>query len=80
MFHRYRLAVADRWFWRCDHNADRPHSAAAISPHPNFPYSGPRPTNPKPHSDWIIKRVPLNDPSTHKRSLSGTHSVDDYTH
>ncbi|ORV41952.1 hypothetical protein AWC02_16415, partial [Mycolicibacter engbaekii] len=23
------------------------------------PYSGPRPTNPKPHSDWTTKRVPL---------------------
>jgi putative transposase len=26
------------------------------SPQPSSPYSGPRPTNPKPHSDWTTKR------------------------
>ena len=31
----------------------------ANSPQPNSPYSGPRPTNPKPHSDWTTKRVSL---------------------
>jgi hypothetical protein len=29
-------------------------------PQPSSPYSGPRPTNPKPLSDWTTKRVPLN--------------------
>ncbi len=32
----------------------------ADSAQPSSPYSGPRPTNPKPHSDWTTKRVPLN--------------------
>ncbi len=30
------------------------------SPPPSSPYSGPRPTNPKPHSDWTIEWVPLS--------------------
>lgn len=30
------------------------------SRHPSSPYSGLRPTNPKSHSDWTTKRVPLN--------------------
>ncbi|MEZ0364592.1 hypothetical protein ACAG26_12940, partial [Mycobacterium sp. pUA109] len=29
----------------------------------NSPYSGPRPTNPKPHNDWTTKRVPLRTES-----------------
>ena len=29
------------------------------SPRPNSLYSKSRPTNPKPHSDWTTKRVPL---------------------
>ena len=32
----------------------------ASSPHPSSLYSGPRPTNPKPHSDWTSNRVPLS--------------------
>jgi putative transposase len=32
------------------------------SPQPSSLYSGPRPTNPKPHSDWTTKRVPLTGP------------------
>src|SRR6185369_237774 len=35
----------------------------ANSPRPSSLYSGPRPTNPKSHSDWTTKRVPLTDPA-----------------
>ena len=45
--------------WRCDYNANRPHSAHGELTPTESPYSGPRPTNPKPHSDWTTKRVPL---------------------
>lgn len=34
-------------------------SPTANSPQPNSLYNRPRPTNPKPHSDWTTKRVPL---------------------
>ena len=36
-----------------------PTPPTANSPQPSSLYSGPRPTNPKPHSDWTTKRVPL---------------------
>jgi hypothetical protein len=36
-----------------------PTPPTATSPRPSSLYSGPRPTNPKPHSDWTTKRVPL---------------------
>jgi hypothetical protein len=45
--------------WRCDYNANRPHTAHGELTHPSSDYSGPRPTNPKPHRDWTTKRVPL---------------------
>ena len=48
-----RVIIED---WRCDYNANRPHSAHGELPQPNSPYSEPRPTNPKPHSDWTAKR------------------------
>ncbi len=35
----------------------------ANSPQPNSLYSGPRPTNPKPHSDWTTKRAPSRTPA-----------------
>src|SRR5215213_1601021 len=38
-----------------------PTPPTASSPQPSSPYSGPRPTNPKSHSDWTTKRVPLNE-------------------
>jgi hypothetical protein len=36
-----------------------PTPLTANSPQPSSLYSGPRPTNSKPHSDWTTKRVPL---------------------
>ena len=45
--------------WRCDYDASRPHSATANSHQLSWLYSGPRPTNPKSHSDWTTNRVPL---------------------
>ena len=51
-----RVIIED---WRCDYNANRPHSAHGELPQPSLPSSGPRPTNPKPHSDWTTKQVPL---------------------
>jgi hypothetical protein len=45
------------------------------SPRPNSLYSESRPTNPKPHSDWTTKRVPLTtvnrDPPTPSRIATG---------
>jgi len=38
----------------------------ANSHQPSSLYSGPRPTNPKPHSDWTTKWVPLSAISTPK--------------
>ncbi len=43
--------------WRRDYNANRPHSAQGELTQPSSLYSGPRPINPKPHSDWTTKRV-----------------------
>jgi hypothetical protein len=54
--------------WRCDDNANRPHSVHGELTQPNSPYSGPRPTNPKPHSDWTTKRVPSGDGETGRAS------------
>lgn len=48
-----RVIIED---WRCDYNANRPHSAHGELPQPNSPHSEPRPTNSKPHSDWTAKR------------------------
>ena len=50
-----RVIIED---WQADYNAIRPHSPTANSPQPSSLYSGPRPTNPKPHSDWTTKRSP----------------------
>ncbi|MCW2661309.1 MAG: integrase [Mycobacterium sp.] len=50
-----RVVVED---WRCDDNANRPHSVHGELTQPNSPYSGPRPTNPKPHSDWTTNGRP----------------------
>ncbi|WP_344791604.1 hypothetical protein, partial [Mycolicibacterium pallens] len=36
----------------------------ANSPRTSLPYSGPRPINPKLHSDWTTKRVPLTSGRT----------------
>src|SRR5208283_2916636 len=41
-----------------------PTPPTANSPQPSSLYSGPRPTNPKPHSDWTTKRVPLTATQT----------------
>ncbi|BBZ19677.1 hypothetical protein MGAD_40120 [Mycolicibacterium gadium] len=46
-----------------------PTPAAANSPLVNSPYNKPRPTNPKPHSDWTTKRVPLTG-MLHNRRLA----------
>jgi putative transposase len=54
-----RVIIED---WRCDYNANRPHSAHGELTQPSSLYSGPRPTNPKPHSDWTTNRVPLSSP------------------
>jgi putative transposase len=51
-----RVIIED---WRCDDDGDRPRSATANSLEPNWHYSGSRPTNPKPHSGWTTKRVPV---------------------
>jgi putative transposase len=51
-----RVIIED---WRCDYNANRPTPPTANSPQPSSPYSGPRPTHPKSHSDWTTKRAPL---------------------
>ena len=53
-----RVIIED---WRCDYNANSPTPPTAHSPHPSSLYSGPRPTNPKPHSDWTTNRVPLKE-------------------
>jgi putative transposase len=50
-----RVIIED---WRCDYNANRPHSTHGDLIPPSSLYSGPRPTNRKPHSDWTTKRVP----------------------
>ena len=42
-----RVIIED---WRCDYNANRPHSAHGELTQPSSLYSGPRPTNPKSHS------------------------------
>jgi hypothetical protein len=47
-----------------------PTPPTANSPQPSSPYSGPRPTNPKPHSDWTTKRVPLTSPDASDSPLS----------
>ncbi|BBY52775.1 transposase [Mycobacterium koreense] len=58
--------------WRIDYNANRPHSARrGVSP-TDRPTVRPRPTNPKPHSDWTTKRVPQ---SSTARTVSCAHFV-----
>ena len=47
--------------WRRDYNANRPHSAHGELTRLSSLYSGPRPINPKPHSDWTTKRVPFSE-------------------
>ena len=42
--------------WRCDYNADRSHSAHGELALTDSPYSRPRPTNLKAHSDWTTRR------------------------
>ena len=49
----------------------------ASSPRPSSPYSGPRPTNPKPHSDWTAKRVPLTRPPVDESPLPFERTGDD---
>jgi len=51
-----RVIIED---WRCDYNANRPHSAHDELTPTEFALQWTRPTNPKPHSDWTTKRVPL---------------------
>ncbi len=51
-----RVIIED---WRIDYNANRPpFGPPRTHPPPSSPYSGPRPTNLKPHSDWTIEWVP----------------------
>jgi hypothetical protein len=70
-----RVIIED---WRCDYNATRPHSAHGELTPTEFAYSGRRPTNPKPHSDWTTKRVPSLFPqpaAQRARPKTGTVSV-----
>ncbi len=46
-----------------------PTPPTANSPQPSSLYIGPRPTNPKSHSDWTTNRVPLSDLTTVLTSL-----------
>ncbi len=60
-----RVIIED---WRLDYNANRPHSGPWRAPPPSSLYSGPRPTNPKSHSDWTtdwfpLKRIPIRSAS-----------------
>jgi putative transposase len=45
--------------WRCDYNANRPHSAHGELTPAEFALRWTTTTNPKPQSDWTTKRVPL---------------------
>jgi hypothetical protein len=55
--------------WRCDYNANRPHCAHGELTPTEFALQWTTTHQPKPHSDWTTKRVPLTTTPGLSRSL-----------
>ena len=52
-----------------------PTPPTANSHRTSSPYGGPRPTDPKPYSDWTTKRVPLTGPTVARRNDASDQTV-----